>query len=627
MDKLDQRMMNTPDLNKERLKKLKELFPDLFTTEGILNPDELKKIINPDLVKETERFEFKWFGKNEAKRLAFTPSKATLIYDEKRSLNPELADGNLIIEGENLETLKVLLSAYREKIKCIYIDPPYNVDGDFVYNDKWDEKKEDYWEHIGVTSNRVKIDTNTESNGRYHSNWLNMLFPRLLVARQLLRNDGITFISIGDKEVHHLRKMCDEVFGGENFIAEIIWQKRKGGGNDSSYVAIDHEYILCVAKDKSELEKKWRVPYDEEYLKRYKEEDSISKYYWDTMAREGLQSPIIYDIECPDGNIIEKGKWQMAEKTFLLKKDKGDIRFVQNKSGGWTVMYKVRQPKGKVFRSIVNSVTNSDAAKEINDIFGVDLFDNPKPSDLISKLILLSTDEDDLIMDFFAGSGSTGHSILKINSTMEESNRRFILVQLPQIIDNSTTTGKEALKSGYKIISDITIERIKRVIEKIEKEEQQKHPNLFNQEQKPSKTGFRVYKLAKSNFPRIEFAPDPMKTEEENLALLDKYIQEKEAMYLAMIDEKNIFDEVLLKNGFMMNYNLKQIESFTSNKVFLAKDDYKKCLICMEMSIQKETLKEMENHKDKIFICLERALDTTMKWNLKHLLGEKLVAF
>ncbi|MFZ2654820.1 MAG: site-specific DNA-methyltransferase, partial [Victivallales bacterium] len=218
------KLMLTPDLIEERLETLKELFPDLFTVEGHLNPDELKKLIAPSSASESERFEFKWFGKSNAKRTAFTPSPATLLYDKDRSVNPENANGNLIIEGENLEVLKCLLSAYREKIKCIYIDPPYNTGKDFVYSDSWDEKKETYWEHVGITKNGVKVDSNTENEGRYHSNWLSMMFPRLLVARQLLRDDGVIFISIDDNEVHHLRKLCDEVFGEENFVANITWE-------------------------------------------------------------------------------------------------------------------------------------------------------------------------------------------------------------------------------------------------------------------------------------------------------------------------------------------------------------------------------------------------------------------
>jgi adenine-specific DNA-methyltransferase len=187
MDELGRSLLQTPDLNKERLAKLKELFPDLFTAEGRLNADELRKLIDPGLVSETERFEFKWYGKSEAKRTAFTPSRAALLYDKDRSVNPDDAEGNMIIEGENLEVLKCLLAAYRERVKCIYIDPPYNTGKDFVYSDLWDESREDYWEHIGVTSSGVKVDTNTESSGRFHSNWLDMMYSRILAHATCLQ--------------------------------------------------------------------------------------------------------------------------------------------------------------------------------------------------------------------------------------------------------------------------------------------------------------------------------------------------------------------------------------------------------------------------------------------------------
>lgn len=237
----------TPDWNKERLETLKSLFPDLFTVEGKLNTDELKKLIDPQSINETERYEFRWFGKSQAKRNAFTPSNATLVFDEKRSVNPDQAE-NLIIEGENLEVLKLLSSSYREKVKCIYIDPPYNTGKDFVYSDNFTQDKRAYWEDAGITEEGVKIDTNTETDGRYHSNWLNMMYSRLLVARQLLKPDGVIFISIDDDEVHHLRKLCDEIFGEDSFIACLTWEK--GRKNDSRFFSIGHEYIMVYAKEK-----------------------------------------------------------------------------------------------------------------------------------------------------------------------------------------------------------------------------------------------------------------------------------------------------------------------------------------------------------------------------------------
>ncbi|PKP47611.1 MAG: hypothetical protein CVT94_10920 [Bacteroidetes bacterium HGW-Bacteroidetes-11] len=639
MENISDFMPLSNDWNKERLATLKHLFPDLFTNEGKLNTDELKKVVDPNSVSETERYEFRWFGKSQAKRNAFTPSNATLIFDDARSVNPSVSE-NLIIEGENLETLKLLSNSYRGQVKCIYIDPPYNKDKDYLYTDIWKQDTKGYWEDAGITENGVIIDTATDSDGKYHSNWMNMLYTRLLIARQLLSEDGVIFISIDDVEVHHLRKLCDEVFGPENFVAEFVWQKRKGGGNDSSYVAIDHEYILCITKDKNSHEKKWRIPYEEEYLKRYKEEDSISKYYWDTMAREGLQSPIIFDIECPDGTIIEKGKWQMAEKTFLVKKDKGDIKFIQNKDNGWTVMHKVRKPDGKAFRSIINSITNSDAAKEMVEIFGADLFDNPKPSALISKLIYLSTTESDIILDFFAGSGSTAHSVMNINLEHQESNRKFILVQIPQVINDSTETGKEAIRAGFKKISDITIERNKRVIEKIITKKKTQKPDLFTNETKEDALkglGFKVFKLVKSNFPRVEYAPDPEKTDEENIELLKKYISEKEAQLVSSFNRDELMTEILLKKGFNLNYTVAlhlelkgqregKIGTYVQ-RIDIVRDGEKEALICMDEFLLNETIEYFKKHINRKFICLERALDTTKKYNLKHYMGDNFIAF
>ena len=207
----------SPDMNEERLNKLRELFPDWFTQEGYLDINEVKKAVNPNSVEETERYEFRWFGKSAAKRNAFTPTRATLHYDEKRSVNAETTE-NIIIEGENLEVLKVLASSYRNKVKCIYIDPPYNTGEDFLYNDDFSESKKSYWERTEVKEEGITLDTNSDSDGRFHSNWLDDMFSRLLVARTLLRHDGVIFISMDDHEIHHLRKVCDEVFGEENFL-------------------------------------------------------------------------------------------------------------------------------------------------------------------------------------------------------------------------------------------------------------------------------------------------------------------------------------------------------------------------------------------------------------------------
>ncbi len=631
MSELDKKLMQTPDLNKERLEKLKTLFPDIFTVEGKLNPDELKKIIDPDLVKETERFEFKWFGKSEAKRNAFTPSKATLVYDETRSVNPDMADGNMIIEGENLESLKSLLSAYREQVKCIYIDPPYNKDMDFVYSDRWNEDIETYWEHIGITENGVKIDTNSESSGRFHSNWLNMMYPRLLLARQLLKDDGVIFISIGDEEIHHLRQMCDEVFGENNFEGHIHWRRRHNQPNDKTkMIGLVTEHILSYSKDKEEYKKSGVGKVD--LTGKFSNPDNDPRGEWASKPWKvgSDQSGSKYIIKNPTNGINYDEEWMGDENSYKSLLADNRIVFPRNGEGLPRKKYFKfeREEEGQCatnWWSHEEFGHNQGANDEMTSLFdGVkNMFSNPKPKELIRGLIqIANVKNNDIVLDFFGGSGTTAHAAIQLTAE-DNKKRKFILVQLPEIINES----EEAYKAGYKKISAITIERNKRVIQKIEKEESEKQPQLLDQDKKPFKTGFKVYKLTKSNFPRIDFAPDPTKTEDENLALLNKYIEEKEALFMAMIDEKNIFDEVLLKNGFMLNYSKTHDASFTINKVYRIKDSFKECLICMDMSIDKQTLKNLEAHKESIFICLERSLDTTMKWNLKHLLGDKLIAF
>jgi len=645
MSELDKKLMQTPDLNKERLEKLKSLFPDLFTVEGKLNPDELKKIVDPGLVKETERFEFKWFGKSEAKRNAFTPSKATLIYDEERGVNPEYVNSNMIIESENLLALKCLLSAYRERVKCIYIDPPYNIGNDFIYNDKWDESKEDYWENIGITNNGIKLDTNLETDGRFHSNWLNMMYPRLLLARQLLSEDGIICISIDNNEEHHLRKLCDEVFGKDNFLGYIARSTGQTTGQDSGGLGSSFDFIIAYGKY-PEVDI-GGLPLTPKDLKRFDNEDERGKYAYDQLRKTGsgdrrIDRPnMYYPTKDPDGNEVYpiapegyEGRWRVEEKKYYKLVEEDYILWNKTKRKGEEVWwpYVKYYAEGRTKRPSplwTDLDGNKKASRDLKKLFDDEkIFDYPKPVSLIKRLISIipNAKKDDIVLDFFAGSGTTGEAVIKLNNE-DGWSRSFILIQIPETVDDTTSVGKNALRLGYKKISDITIERNKRVIQKIEKEEAEKQPSLLDSDKKPFKTGFKVYKLAKSNFPRVDFAPDPAKTEEENLALLNKYIDEKEAMFLSMVDEKNIFDEVLLKNGFMLNYLKFKVDDFSKNNVFQIKDDFKECLICMDMNLSKETLKELEQFKDKIFICLERALDTTMKWNLKHLLGDKLIAF
>lgn len=662
MPDINDLMPATPDLNAERLDQLKRLMPDLFTADGRLDPEEIKRLVDSEQVAGSERFEFRWFGKADAKRRAFTPTTAALQYDASRSVNPEIADGNMIIEGENLEVLKCLLSAYRERIKCIYIDPPYNTGNDFVYSDNYTEQRRAYWEQTGVTEEGVKVDTNTESDGRYHSNWLNMMYPRLLVARQLLREDGVIFISIDENEGHHLRKLCDEVFGEGNQLASLIWEKTRK--NDARFFSVGHEYILVYSKNQHHLRDLgvyWRedkpgahdifqkyetLMHDcngdyqqvEEGLKlfyeelpkghpakkhsRYNKVDDRGVWRDDNMSWPGGGGPI-YDVIHPDTKKpckVPPGGWRYSTPEKMQEMiDAGIVVFRDNESEPpIRKTYLVRRV-GKPLtgeETIGQQVMGTyfyrsalQASRVLDDLFGQKIFENPKDHEVIKRLISYTTNPHDIVLDFFAGSGTTGHSIMDLNKGGDGA-RKFILVQLPEKTDEKS----EAFKAGFMKVSDITIERNKRVTA------------LIEQGQVPYKPGFKVYRLVKSHFPRVEFQPDPEKTTEENIALLRQYIADKEATLYSLFNEADIFDEVMLKNGFQLHYTREAVDDFTANRVYRVSDGVKTALVCLDSELQETTVATLGG-KDEVFICLERAVDTTKKWNLKHQLREKLIAF
>ncbi len=660
------RMPITPDLNQERLEQLRALMPDLFTNERVIDPDELKRLIDTDLVPEFERFEFRWFGKADAKRNAFTPTLATLEYDHKRSVNPEFANGNAIIEGENLEVLKCLLASYRNRIKCIYIDPPYNKDKDFVYSDIWKVDKETYWEHIGVTSDGVKVDTNTKAEGRFHSNWLNMLYPRLLLSRQLLQTDGAIFISIDDNEIHHLRKLCDEVFGEENRVGTIVW--KNATDNNPSNVAEEHEYVLVYCRDKTQLAAVWKTELSDVKATLVKKGDELIAEHSNLSKLQAAYT-----------------SWYRENKQFLGQLDR--YKYI-DKGGVYTGSQSVHNPGKEGYRyDVMHPVTGKpckeplmgyrfpqDSMEELlakeRVIFGQDenkiielkvyaqdfqdklssvyeldgrlgsydlknlfpehqkVFTNPKPVSLLSHIFSFVLEDGELVLDFFAGSGSTAQAVIETNAK-DNGTRCFVLAQIPEMIDEK----EGSFKAGFKKISDITIERSKRVVASFDKvaamSEAEKAGSLLSMEQDTCsmyRTGFKVYRLAKSRFSRTEFEPDPEKSDEENVEALDDYIREKESALLMTFDRDEIIHEVLLKNGFMLDVNMEAISDFTENTVLRAWDSQKEATVCLDYDLEERTIAKLKG-MEGIFICLEQALNSTKKWNLRAEFGERLVVF
>lgn len=617
METYKDHIIQSPDINAERLETLRTMFPDWFTQEGKLDINEVKKAVTLDSVDETERYEFRWFGKSKAKRNAFMPTRATLHYDEERSVNPETTD-NIIIEGENLEVLKILLNSYRNKIKVIYIDPPYNTGEDFLYNDDFSEGRQAYWERTEQSEKGISLDTNSDASGRFHSNWLDMMYSRLLVARNLLRPDGVIFMSIDEHELHHMRKICDEVFGEENFLSILSRRTKAGGGSASKYFAIENDFVIVYAKEISSLPNMF-IPFDEAYLKRYAYEDEKGKYFWDTMERS-CTATIPYLIEAPDGTML-KGNWFRSEKRFLEDKAAGEIRFVHKENGEWSVQFKQRMAEGKKLRTLLNENEFKSSQNDMELLGMGDIFPFPKPVFFIKHILRAGSADDSIVLDFFGGSGTTGQAVAELNIE-DNGHRQYILVQVPQTTDENSN----ARRAGFKKISDITIARNKAVAEKIKSDYDGRIPTPEDQQQL-NQLGFRVFTLAKSSFLRTDFAPDPDKSEEENLALFHKYVAEKEQQLSMGFDDQELITEILISRGFMLTYKLELQPSFTDNTVYLATDGAKEAYICVDNSLSDSTVDYFMQNTDTKFICIERALDSTKKFNLKNRMQDKFFAF
>lgn len=631
METYNEHIPATPDMNQERLETLRRLFPDWFTQEGRLDINEVKKAVNPDEVEETERYEFRWFGKSAAKRNAFTPTRATLHYDAERSVNADKTE-NIIIEGENLEVLKILQQGYREKIKCIYIDPPYNTGEDFLYNDDFKENKEAYWERTAAKEGGIILDTNTVNDGRFHSNWLDMMYSRLLVARTLLKPDGVIFISIDDHEVHHLRKICDEVFGEENFVAQFIWEKRVNRENRNE-VSVRHDYILCFSKEKlSEERRLAQLPMNEKALGNYSNPDNDPRGLWKSdpahaQAGHGTKAQF-YTLVAPNGkeHKLPSGRCWLYTKDVMDKAIK-ENRIWFGKDGNGVPRIKTylnAKERGLTPESIIfakDGSTNEKAKNDLKDLFdGLAVFDTPKPVELISYLLELNKD-DGIVLDFFAGSGVTAHAVMQLN-VFANHNNKFICVQIPEKVDEES----DAFKAKLKTISEITITRSKLASGKIKKSFEGKLVTPEDQEQL-DQLGFKVFTLSKSSFPRVDFAPDPQKSDEENMQLLQKYIKEKEIQLNLSFNEAELLTEILLKQGFMLTYKLELQPQFTDNNVYWATDGEREAYITVDTSLADKTVDYFLTHTDKKFICIERALDTTKKFNLKKALDMKFFAF
>lgn len=635
METYNDHIIQSPDMNAERLETLRNLFPDWFTQEGRLDINEVKKAVNPDSVEETERYEFRWFGKSNAKRNAFTPTRATLHYDESRSVNPETTE-NVIIEGENLEVLKILLGGYRNKVKVIYIDPPYNTGEDFLYNDDFSEGRQAYWERTEQSEEGIALDTNSDASGRFHSNWLDMMYSRLLVARNLLRPDGVIFISMDDNEIHHLRKICDEVFGEENFLVNIIWEKRYTRSNNSKLFGTMTEHLLCYRKS-SELTT-IKEPRNNRSDAIYSNPDNDERGPWTSVsyvnpASKEERPNLCYPIHNPITSLTVEhptNAWKYEKSTYEQHVKEDKLYWGQDGNNSYPRLKKfLYEMEGGMVPSNLwkreDAGTTDQASTELETLIGRGVFPFPKPPQLIQKAISFYIngidDKNCIVLDFFAGSGTTGHAVINQN-LKDGGNRKYILVQVPQ----STDENSNARRAGFKKISDITIARNKAVVEKTKASFEGKLITPEDQQQL-NQLGFKVFTLSKSSFPRTDFAPDPEKSEEENLELFQQYVFQKEQHLSLEFNDNDLITEILISRGFMLTYKLEHQPMFNANTVYLATDGVKTAYICVDNQLSDATVDYFLQHTDTKFICIERALDSTKKFNIKNKMGDKFFAF
>ena len=537
------------------------------------------------------------------------PTEATL-----RPCGDFDATRNLFIEGDNLEVLKLLYKPYFGRIKAIYIDPPYNTGSDFVYPDNYAKPLDTYLQLSGQTDAAGNLQTsNPETSGRYHSAWLSMMYPRLFLARQLLTEDGIIFVSIDDHEVYNLRLLMNEIFGEENCLQQLVWQRHGGGGNNAEQFAVDHEYILVYAKS-SQTIGRLRHPLTEKDKAVYREKDEhyptrgpYKTSSFEMMRPDSPRPGVQYQIECPDGSFVFN-QWNRQESRFLEMKKDNRIVFKQNRKGEWRVEYKLYLNEAmRVPRSLLTKVEkNSRGRVQLREIFRKDgIFTNPKPVGLIKHLLQFGTERDSIVLDFFAGSCTTAQAVLELNQE-DGGSRQFIMVQLPERIPDKSA----AREAGFETIAEIGKERIRRVCEDM--------PVLAGGDY-----GFRVFTLAESNLRREDILPGDD---------IQGYIAQLEKTVDLLRDGWRVEDvlyEVALKEGYPLDSAIEKIEGLETNTVFCITapqdarleststgDERQTFYLCLDAELSEEDVARLGLSKDSVFICRDIALTDTLAANL-----------
>lgn len=657
MEKLKMQTANKAD---ENFRKLAAMFPNAVT-ETINENGEVVRAIDKDVLMQEisctvvdgneERYQFTWPDKKKSVLLANAPINKTLRPVRDNETVPTGADSegkpycstgsvdfdtteNLYIEGDNLEVLKLLQETYLGKIKMIYIDPPYNTGNDFVYEDDFAQSTDEYLANSGqFDEDGNRMVQNTESNGRFHTDWLNMIYPRLKLAKDLLTDDGMVLISIDDCEQDNLRRLCDEVFGRRNFVDTLIWKKRYGGGAKEKYFVSLHEYVLVYCRNIDSLNELF-VPLSDESAERYyskRDSKYVTRGGYRTHPLEAgkamdARPNLIYPIPAPDGTMImPKKQWLWSKERVMEALKNDDIEIVMGKDG-WVVSSKqyLREEDGSIrpakMLSIVDDVYTQHGTNEMIQIMGnAKIFQYPKPSAFIKKLVSVVTEsKDEYVMDFFSGSAATAHAVMQLNAE-DKGHRKFIMVQLPEVTDEKS----EAYKAGYKTICEIGKERIRRAGQKIQEERLEaialsKHEwdqttfyvehkeecdrlghlpdEYFAKEHPPIDTGFRVLKCDTSNMKEVYY--NPAEYEASLFSRLEDNIKEDRT-------PEDLLFQVMLDLGVLLSSKIEET-TIAGKKVFNVEDNY--LIACFDSDVTEETIKAIAKQKPYYFVMRDSSM-------------------
>ena len=631
MDKLK---LVTPNLVNKNIEKIKQIFPECITehigggqTEFAVDFDKLRQELSDNIVEGgEERYQFTWPGKKQAIITANAPINKTLRPCREESVDFDNTE-NLYIEGDNLDVLKLLREDYLDKVKMIYIDPPYNTGNDFVYEDKFAQTTNDYIENSGqVDKDGTRLVANTESNGRFHTDWLNMLYPRLRLAKDLLRDDGAIFISIDDNEIDNLKKICNEIFGEINLVAEIPWQSRASIQNDTDF-SVNHEYICIYAKQRRQENRRLK---ETNYIEWHKKDSFVCKplpldkskfenpdndprgpWKADPFDAPNVRPNLTYVVKNPltgEEYLPPSGRhWRISSDKFSSALADGRIIFGKNGTG--RPQMKSYYEEKKEFGSVDNSWfsaervgTTTNGTKELLQLFDGKLyFDKPKPTTLLNKLIdLANVQSGDVVLDFFSGSATTAHSVMQLNAE-DRGKRKFIMVQLPE----ETAATSDAYKDGYENICQIGEERIRRAGKQILEELQANQANSDTLATKLD-VGFRVLKLDSSNMKDVYYKPSDVTN--------DLFARTEDNIKEDRTDEDLLF-QVMLELAVPLSAKIRS-EEIHSRKVMVVDDNY--LIACFDRDITDELVTDIAKRKPQYFVMRDSsAMDDTVITNFE----------